>query len=188
MQRFESMLILIDLPHATHKPLSDRWTIGDGSAVCLLFVPGPDNTPALTLIKRSTQVSTHKGQIGLPGGHKEAIDLSPRDTALRELNEELGVPREAVSCLGELEPVRALSRKPVVPVLAYTDFPRQEFSLQASEVAELFFVPWHQLKRGAATHFEFTLFGMKRISHLFLTQPHRIWGLTANIIFQADFS
>ena len=52
------------------------------------------------------------GEIGFPGGKVEpALDHTPEDTALRETEEELGLPRSAVSVLGRLDSLLTPSRR-----------------------------------------------------------------------------
>ena len=53
------------------------------------------------LIKRPEYLGTHSGQISLPGGKAEPGE-SIIETALREGEEEIGVPRDAVNVLGIL--------------------------------------------------------------------------------------
>jgi len=47
----------------------------------------------------------HGGQLGLPGGAAEAADSSPLETALREAEEEIGLRREEVEILADLDPI-----------------------------------------------------------------------------------
>ena len=51
----------------------------------------------LLLTKRSESVPSHPGQISLPGGVVEPGDRSPRDAALRETEEEVGIPAAAAA-------------------------------------------------------------------------------------------
>jgi ADP-ribose pyrophosphatase YjhB (NUDIX family) len=47
----------------------------------------------------------HGGQLGLPGGRAEPYDSSPLETALREAEEEIGLPPSEVKVLASLEPI-----------------------------------------------------------------------------------
>ncbi|MBW6481037.1 MAG: CoA pyrophosphatase [Bacteroidales bacterium] len=74
------------------------------SGVMLLLFPDK-NDLYTCLIKRSALMKIHAGQIGLPGGRHEKMDASPRETALRETTEEIGLPAEKVTVLGSLTPL-----------------------------------------------------------------------------------
>lgn len=71
------------------------------AAVLLPLLPAPEGWQVL-LIRRSMEVEAHRGQIGCPGGRREPTDASPLATALRETDEELGIPPEQVRVLGGL--------------------------------------------------------------------------------------
>ena len=56
-----------------------------------------------SLIKRpSVRGDKHSGQISLPGGRYEEDDISFQACALRETEEEIGVPRDKVQVIGQL--------------------------------------------------------------------------------------
>jgi 8-oxo-dGTP pyrophosphatase MutT (NUDIX family) len=56
----------------------------------------------LTLIERAAGLSSHAGQVAFPGGNIADGDQDASDAALRELEEEIGISREAVEIIGEL--------------------------------------------------------------------------------------
>ncbi len=58
----------------------------------------------LVLVLRGVK-GMHGGQLGLPGGAAEAADSSPLETALREAEEEIGLRREEVEILADLDPI-----------------------------------------------------------------------------------
>ena len=57
----------------------------------------------ILFIKRAETVKDHKGQISFPGGRYEEQDRSLLETALRECEEEIGLPKEKIEVLGELD-------------------------------------------------------------------------------------
>lgn len=72
------------------------------AAVLALIVPDEiNNLPRLVLIERSEGPVSHSGQISFPGGKREG-DEDLLVTALREANEELGIPADQVMLLGSL--------------------------------------------------------------------------------------
>jgi 8-oxo-dGTP pyrophosphatase MutT (NUDIX family) len=76
----------------------------------------------LLLTKRSEELPSHPGQISLPGGAIDDADASARDAALRETEEEVGVPRSALRVIGELDDVGTMATgfiiRPFVAVVA----------------------------------------------------------------------
>jgi 8-oxo-dGTP pyrophosphatase MutT (NUDIX family) len=72
------------------------------AAVLALIVPDEENfAPRIILIERSEGPVSHSGQISFPGGKREG-DEDLLATALREANEELGIPADQVVLLGNL--------------------------------------------------------------------------------------
>ncbi|NJW52816.1 NUDIX hydrolase [Salinimicrobium oceani] len=72
------------------------------AAVLAVFYPGPSNETRFVLILRKTYRGVHSNQVGFPGGRVEPEDLNLMHTALRETQEEVGIPREEVEVLREL--------------------------------------------------------------------------------------
>ena len=56
----------------------------------------------MVLTKRRADLRRHAGEISFPGGRRDPDDADLRQTALREAEEEIGLPRSAVSILAEL--------------------------------------------------------------------------------------
>ncbi len=109
------------------------------AAVCLLIYP-KDGEYCILLNKRSEQVEHHKGEISLPGGAKDPEDRDALDTALRETEEEMGIRREDVSILGELDEVATRSRFKMQVYVGTIPYP-YDFEPSAVEIAEVLEVP-----------------------------------------------
>ena len=60
------------------------------------------NDPHIVFTQRSTQLSSHSGEVSFPGGKWEEGDKDLYDTALRESNEEINLNRDDVIGLGNL--------------------------------------------------------------------------------------
>lgn len=90
-------------------------TLGDSwhSAVLVLLL-GEE----LFFIKRSEEVSTHKGQVAFVGGRRESTEVYPRDTALREFEEETSLSAQKVEVLGHLPHVYTSKFQVLIPVVA----------------------------------------------------------------------
>ena len=93
----------------------------------------------LLLTQRSSQLSTHAGQIALPGGRTDPEDPSPTATALREAQEEVGLQPSNAEVLGSLPIYATGSAFLVTPVVALVQ--PQLLTPNPAEVAEVFEVP-----------------------------------------------
>mmetsp|Transcript_3796 Transcript_3796/g.8132 ORF Transcript_3796/g.8132 Transcript_3796/m.8132 type:complete len:257 (-) Transcript_3796:67-837(-) len=76
--------------------------------------------PAILFNVRSHRVSTHKGQVAFPGGHIEPGEAAPA-AALRELEEEVGVPTDKVELIARCAAIPAITGTTVTPVLGLLD-------------------------------------------------------------------
>jgi 8-oxo-dGTP pyrophosphatase MutT (NUDIX family) len=158
------------------------------SAVLMLLVTHkqkPNGGPALlVLTKRSMNVRTHKGQIGLPGGKREDQDNHPIDTAIREAYEEINAKPDLMRIHGGLEPIATLDNSYVLPVIASTTQEPTTFK-KNDEVSEIILAPWTYFDIQSTEEFSFTIFGKTRHSYLFRYKHHNVWGLTASILANA---
>ena len=94
----------------------------------------------LLLTQRTTNLSTHSGQVALPGGRTDDTDVDAADTALREALEEIGLPRSHTEVLGTLPVYVTGTAYSITPVVALVT---PGFVLQPNpdEVADVFEVP-----------------------------------------------
>ncbi|MCB0621493.1 MAG: CoA pyrophosphatase [Saprospiraceae bacterium] len=116
----------------------------DARIACVLALLYPQRAGwHLALIERmaSNPNDRHGGQISFPGGKQEKDDPSLLFTALRETEEEIGVPAQGVNVLGELtELYIPVSNFIVHPFVGYLDF-TPEFQPQPEEVRSIVEVP-----------------------------------------------
>jgi 8-oxo-dGTP pyrophosphatase MutT (NUDIX family) len=114
-----------------HEPLSEPGSLRFAAVIGLLLdgLEHPDD-PRLLLIQRSSALRQHAGQIAFPGGKPEPGDRDLLDTALREAEEEVGLPRNRVDVLGRLHPVPTPTGFMIVPFVG-----RVEGDWQPSEVS-----------------------------------------------------
>jgi len=87
--------------------------------------------------RRSQTVQDHKGQVSFPGGAFEWIDRDLEATALRETEEEIGIPKSKIRVLGRMEPFVTISNYLITPVVGMIDFPFQ-VRLAEEEVEHVF--------------------------------------------------
>lgn len=140
----------------------------------------PDATVLLT--RRTDTLATHAGQIAFPGGKMDPGDADPVACVLRETEEEIGLPRNAVSLLGCLPPFLTGTGFRIFPVLARIE-PDYGLTLNPTEVAEVFEVPLAFLMDPANHRRASRLVsGVERQFYEMPFGSHYIWGATAGII------
>ncbi len=112
------------------------------SAIIFLIIPYNDRPYDLVLIRRTKSTTDkHSGEMSFPGGKFDpSLDTSYLDTALRELDEELGIPQNKVSILGCIDD--HLTPKGFV-ITAFVAFINQDTKMvkQDSEVKEIVKIP-----------------------------------------------
>lgn len=104
-------------------PLTGLWSdprIEDEAPLkpaAVLIAVTDEAEPSILLIHRPATMRAHPGQIALPGGRCDAGE-DATTAALREAQEELGLPPERVRVIGPLDIVRTASGYEITPVLA----------------------------------------------------------------------
>lgn len=157
------------------------------SAVAVILFDRDTSNPKVLLIRRSTKLRSHKGQIGFPGGRMEQGDQTPSDTALREACEEIGISRQSTKILGSVEPIPAIDGSLVYPVLAEASCSVKDLQINPAEVDAVHLIPIEYLTVDKRKKFTFNLFGCWRHSFLYDCGPVSIWGLSAEILAKFSF-
>ena len=156
------------------------------AGVMILFYPR-ENQWNIILIERSSDNphDKHKGQISFPGGQRESEDSSFIHTALRETEEEVGVPSNEIKVLGELSSLYIpVSNFKVFPVVGYVDF-IPEFIPQQSEVKALLETPFDIFLQKETRQIKDLALPNKMILPnvpFFNVQGKTVWGATAMIL------
>ncbi len=154
------------------------------AAVLVLFYPNENLETHLILILRKTYKGVHSAQVGFPGGKPEPEDTSMQDTALRETEEEVGVPRQAIQVLRELTEIYIPPSKFFVqPFLGYTE-KMPEFIPQEEEVEALIEVPLTHFMDEAVmiTKTLTTSYAIDIKVPAYELNGHVVWGATAMML------
>jgi len=138
--------------------------------------------PFAVFTKRPAALRQHGGQIAFPGGARDAEDLTPLHTALRETHEELGILPEDVAVLGMLDEVPTITNYRVLPFVGVipADFRYRANPEEIEEVIEvplahLFNPAIHRIERRRAMDTE-------REIYFYDYGPYVIWGVTGRIL------
>ena len=137
--------------------------------------------PAILLTRRAAHLSAHAGQVAFPGGRLEAGE-SPEEAALREAEEEVGLPRHWPRLIGRMPQHQTGTGYMVTPVLGLLE-PGFPMLPDPSEVAEAFEFPLATLLDPAAPRRESKEWkGRMREYWVWPHDRHFIWGATATIL------
>jgi 8-oxo-dGTP pyrophosphatase MutT (NUDIX family) len=124
---------------AEHTPVvHTEWDARPAAVLVPLYLDGGEWHVLFTL--RTHLVDTHKGQVSFPGGRVDPEDRSRVETALREAEEEIGLRREDVSVLGQLDELLTVTQYHITPVVGVFPWP-YSFVLSTAELSEVFGVP-----------------------------------------------
>ncbi len=144
----------------------------------------PDRPEGATVLltRRTAHLNSHAGQISFPGGRTEPEDPSPEDTALREAEEEVGIPPGKVEVIGKLDIYRTVTNYAVTPVVGIVD-PGFEMRPDPYEVAEVFETPLGFLMDSTNHHRHTGWFnGIARRWWAMPYGEYYIWGATAGML------
>jgi len=112
------------------------------SVVLLLIIPYNDKPYDLVLICRTHRpTDRYAGEVAFPGGlYEPQIDDTYEETALRETEEELGIPRDKIHIMGCIDDVITPKGHKITPFVGFID-KLQNMVKNDDEVQEIIKVP-----------------------------------------------
>jgi 8-oxo-dGTP pyrophosphatase MutT (NUDIX family) len=142
-----------------------------------------DGDYGIVFIQRTMRVKVHKGQISFPGGTRDKGDKNLVDTALREVEEEIGLHRADVTVLGEMDDeITTTSNFIVTPFVAKIPWP-YNFTLNREEVENIISIPIKALQDKSCMKSDTEILnGKKLASFTYQYGSTLIWGATARIL------
>jgi 8-oxo-dGTP pyrophosphatase MutT (NUDIX family) len=149
-----------------------------------VLVPLIDRPEGLTVLltQRTPHLAAHAGQISFPGGRVESFDGDSIAAALRETEEEVGLPPDYVEVVGRLDTYITGTGFEICPVVGLVRAP-YPLKLDPIEVADAFEVPLSFiLEPGNRQQQTRELRGQTRTVVVVPYQGRYIWGTTAAML------
>jgi 8-oxo-dGTP pyrophosphatase MutT (NUDIX family) len=134
--------------------------------------------------RRTEHLDSHQGQVSFPGGAVEPQDANPQAAALRETEEEIGIPASQIAVLGKLDSLLTVTQFQIVPIVGQIPWPT-ELSINKLEVARVFSVPIEWLNDENNVELRWREFPLSdRPIAVYYFKPYQgeiIWGATARL-------
>ncbi|MFL5829648.1 MAG: NUDIX hydrolase [Solirubrobacteraceae bacterium] len=151
----------------------------DAAVLVPLYVQADELHAVFT--KRRDDLRRHPGEISFPGGRYDEGEADLRATALREADEEIGLPPDAVEIVGALQPTPTIATGYAVYPFVGLIAAGREWTLSAREVAEVIELPLRELVAGYDRR-RLIRRGLPIRTDTYLVGEHLIWGATARIL------
>ncbi len=157
------------------------------ASVLITLIKQPDNQWHVILTRRAKHLKNHAGEICFPGGKFEESDLNLQQTALREIQEEIGLTEKGLEIIGKLPEQITISQFYVIPYVAILNrdnyFNCSELLIDNNEVEEVFTVPLnylidkknHVIVEQKINDISFSYYSIEY-------NNYTIWGATARMI------
>lgn len=151
-------------------------------AAVLVPIVERDDGMTILLTQRTDHLNDHAGQISFPGGRVEETDADVEAAALREAEEEVGLPPDRVDIVGRLDIYVTRTAYEVTPIVGIVQ-PPFPVTPDPFEVAEVFEVPLSFIvdpenhQKGQRVHN-----GVQRQFYVLPYEDRFIWGATAGML------
>jgi 8-oxo-dGTP pyrophosphatase MutT (NUDIX family) len=168
--------VLLRVPEALSLDVAGRTDAG-----VLVPLYERDGEMHAVFTKRRDDLRRHPGEISFPGGRPEDGDRDLSETALREAEEEIGLPRGDVEIVGALQPTPTIATGYSVYPFVGLISPGHEWELSPGEVAAVIELPLPALRAGYARR-RLIRRGLPIRTDTYVVGDDLIWGATARIL------
>jgi len=135
----------------------------------------------LVFTRRRDDLRRHAGEISFPGGRQDEPDEDLVATALREAEEEIGLPVDAVEVLGALQPTPTLATSYAIYPFVGRIEPGHVWKPSAAEVAAVLELSLGDLRAGYGRR-RLLRRGLPFRTDVYVVGDDLIWGATARIL------
>jgi 8-oxo-dGTP pyrophosphatase MutT (NUDIX family) len=154
---------------------------GRTDAAVLVPLYEHDGDLHVVFTRRRDDLRRHAGEISFPGGRQDEPDENLVTTALREAEEEIGLPADAVDVLGALQPTPTIATNYAIYPFVGRIEPGHVWKPSAAEVAAVLELSLSDLRAG---------YGRRRLlrrgvpfrTDVYVVGEDLIWGATARIL------
>ena len=179
-----------DITHSYFNNLCLENKIDNSLTAAAVLVPIISNKEGykILLTHRSKKLDDHAGQISFPGGRIDNSDKSPKNTALREAYEEIGLDESSVEILGHLDAYATATGFRILPIVSII---KENFDTKINpiEVESIFYLPMeflmnpenHKKERGTYKR-QSTSYKIEYEYNVIPYENHHIWGATAAML------
>ncbi len=171
-------IIIKAVRNSIHPGLPEKNKFKPTSVIALLTM---NDDPCLLFVQKANGENyPWSNQMAFPGGHVDLTDINREKTALRELEEEVGISENHVDTIGSIGHFRTINNRDIEAFVGFWD-QTQRIKYDFLEIARSFLIPISYL---IDMHMKknFT----DRIPDIHeLTYPYKdvvIWGATARIL------
>jgi 8-oxo-dGTP pyrophosphatase MutT (NUDIX family) len=165
---------------ATHPPAGPAREI-PAAVLVPLFLAGEAGDPHVVLTRRRADLKRHAGEISFPGGRRDDVDPDLAATALREAEEEIGLPPADVRLLGQLPATSTFATNYVIHPFVGLIPQGVAWRLSPREVDAVLELPLQALRDGR-TRTKLERRGIAFETDAYVVDEHLIWGATARIL------
>lgn len=155
--------------------------IGRTDAAVLVALYLDDGELKAVLTERRKDLRRHAGEVSFPGGRQDEDEASLEATALREAEEEIGLPPSAVDIVGALRPTPTIATGYAIYPFVGVIEPGMTWRLSAREVAQVLELSLGDLQKGYKRR-RLIRRGIPILTDTYTVGEHLIWGATARIL------
>jgi len=168
--------VLLDPGEAAALDVHGRF---DAAVLVPLYLDGGELHAVFT--RRGEDLRRHAGEISFPGGRQDDDETDLRLTALREAEEEIGLPARYVELVGALQPTPTIATNYAVYPFVGLIEPGHPWTPSAPEVDEVLELSLSALRAGYERR-RLLRRGVPFRTDVYVVGDHLIWGATARML------